>query len=143
MIAKLNRRQWIRWLTVGVLSGSVSVAMGCRSADRISRIEAVTIAQAEARRIGYNFDPLVVEADEGNTGWHAFVRALEKDDPQAVKATGVAAILEQLRTKTYWAVGLSPRPRPGFDLFDGSAWIFVDARSGAVLGQLGNRPSKP
>jgi hypothetical protein len=143
MIAKVSRRHWIRWLTLSVLSAWVFTAVECHSADRISRTEAVTIAQGEARRIGYSFDPIVIRADEGNTAWHAYVHDLEKADPQALKNTGVATILEQLRTKTYWAVGLSPRARPGFDLFDGTVWVFVDARSGAVLGQLGNRLSKP
>ena len=62
-------------------------------ADRISKTEAVSIAQAGARRIGYNFEPIGVEADDGNTGWQAFLRALEKDDPQVVKDARVATIV--------------------------------------------------
>jgi hypothetical protein len=143
MVTKVSRTPWIHWLTVGMLIGMCVVDIGCRSADRISKTEAVTIARAEAQRIGYNFEPLAVEADESNTGWQAFLRALEKDDPQAVKDARVASIVEQLRTRTYWAVRLSAKPSPGFDIFDGAVWIFIDARSGAVIGQLGNRPSKP
>jgi hypothetical protein len=143
MVTSASRSHWIRWLTIGVLIGWAFAAIGCRSTDRISRTEAITIAHAEARRIGYNFDSVVVEADEGNTGWQAFIRALEKDDPQAVKGVRVAAVLEKLQARTYWAIGISATPSPGFNVFDGAVWIFVDARSGAVIGQLGNRPSKP
>jgi hypothetical protein len=143
MVTSVHRSQRIRWLTLGMLIGSTFIAIGCRSPDRISRTEAIKIAQVEARRIGYKFDPIAVEADEGNTGWTAFIRALEKDDPRALKDLHVAAILEKLQKRTYWAVGLSAKPSPGFNVFDGTVWIFVDAGSGAVIGQLGNRLSDP
>jgi len=143
MVTSACRSYWIRWLTFGMLIGSTFITIGCRSEDRISRTEAITIAQAEARRLGYNFDPMAIEADEGNIGWQAFIHALEKDDPRALKDPHVAAIMEKLQNRTYWAVGLSARPSPGFNVFDGTVWIFVDAGSGAVIGQLGNRLSNP
>ena len=93
MVTKVGRNRWIRWLTVGMLIGLGFTDIECRSADRISKTEAVSIAQAEARRIGYNFEPIAVEADDGNTGWQAFLRALEKDDPQVVKDARVATIV--------------------------------------------------
>jgi hypothetical protein len=117
----------------------LAIAAGStEGAQRISKENAISIAAVEARQHWYEPDKLIIDADERNSAWETFLAAFQKSEPNALREPPLADLLNKLAGKTYWAVKFSPRAAANVDVFDGTAWIFVDAYSGVVLSVLGN-----
>jgi len=123
---------FLRALFLAILAGHIVIA-GCSDTKRISRLEAIEIAQREARLLGYKVEDMAKEADDDNSAWKSRLQFFEANDPDVLKKSPFPELLEKLRGQAYWAVRLSVRPPPDSDVFDGELWICVHARSGVII----------
>lgn len=91
---------------------------------KISREEAIGIANKEANRLGYNAAKMKIEIDEENTWWNSYIASSPSFWEQHPH------IQEKLHNRDYWAVfyGSQDRTRLGGDL-----WVFVDRASGEII----------
>jgi hypothetical protein len=80
----------------------------------ITKDNAITIAEREARARHYEPRDMIVEADEANSQWQAFLAKFPRHEPHAVHEEPLASLLAKLRGKTGSS---APRPselrRPG------------------------------
>ena len=101
-----------------VLSGHVALA-----AERAwTRSEILTIADAEAKRLGYDLEHLSTSFDVYNSKWEAY---------RAAMSIGATARSEQLKDRTYWAVYYGMKFATGDGLF-----VFIDRTTGDVITSL-------
>lgn len=110
-----------------MLLGAIRAPHVSAEAERVwTRGEILAIADAEAKRLGYDVDHMGVAFDVYNSLWHetATNRAPE---------TASADLLRKLEGRRYFAVYYSLMKEP---MFGGGLFVFVDRASGDILGTL-------
>ena len=100
-----------------LLLGAATVA----AAERTwTRSEILAIADAEAKRLGFNPESFTVSFNLDNSRWHEYVQGIQN-------SPGVPRILQRLKNRAYWAVYYEPMTKWE------SLWVFVDRETGEVL----------
>lgn len=124
-----GRVERIGWLRLLVCAATIMTLFGSRAlaAERVwTRSDILAIADAEAKRLGYDVDHMGMAFDVYNSLWHetAADRAPE---------TAPADLLKKLEGRRYFAVYYSLMKEP---MKGGGLFVFLDRQSGEVLGEL-------
>ena len=98
--------------------------------SHIRREQAIDVAIAEARRLGYETSEFNVDCDDGNSHWQQYTEALSKDVQHSFPELAL-----QLDGRGYWAIYFKPHKFAA----GGDLWLFVKRTDGRILGTIRGR----
>jgi hypothetical protein len=94
---------------------------------KVSKDEAIEIANRESKRFGYDKETMNVEATKYNTPWNEYL-------PKNSNEKYYVERMNKLNNREYWAVYYYPNPeKVGIGYKGGDFCIFVDANTGEII----------
>ncbi len=128
MICNYSMRKILKNLLIimgAVILWNCGIVEGARRKPMITKTEAVTIANKEATRLGYNLNRIESSADAENSVWTHYLR-------QGVLRLRHLNLERKLASKRFWAIYYAPRQSQ----FGGDLFVFVDKENGDVIDHL-------
>jgi hypothetical protein len=103
---------------------------------KINKIEAIGIAENEAKRLKFDVDSMNMEISLWNTSTNKYLPYESVDDYSLEQKN-------KLKDKVYWAVYLNPRLKGNLEkdgfvtvTLGGDICIFIDAHTGEILAEI-------
>jgi hypothetical protein len=128
-----------RFRTCGVaVTASLSMSfgfIGCKSSNSgnehptVHKDDAILVANRVAISAGYQIDRMKTTADESNSEWNQLLCLLPNDPSDKA----LERIKKRLSGREYWAIYYEPVET---NRFGGDLFVFVDKRTGKVIGYL-------
>jgi hypothetical protein len=78
----------------------------------------------------YEIKSHYIKIDDSNSEWNKFI----KEQPRVLTLDDVKEL--HLENKTYWAIYFGHKRKKGYVYFGGDGFIFIDRKSGEVIGIL-------
>ncbi len=131
----------VRVKKIKILAMIVIFTLGCKHFNaevkvmKITKEQAIKIANKEAKRIGYDISRTKIEIDKNNTVWNGWSGSIHTN----IKGETLTAldanpeIKTKLKNKNFWAIYYHPEEH---NVFGGDFFIFVDRNSGEIIYSL-------
>jgi len=102
--------------------------------------QSIEVAKMEARRLGYDLDEMEIEYDEANSAWNGYRSYLERRPMHENTKRWLSDLSSKLTNRNYRAIYFLPQN----NLMQGdSLFVFVDAKTGGVLGVVTSSQLSP
>ena len=127
-IAEFGMRNTLINPMAAILITGVVAATAVAAERTWTRSEILAIADAGAKRLGYDVEQMTISFDMSNSLWHAHLKAVE----------GIGGPLDiQKRLSGRWYLALHYSPMRMLQMAKGGdLWVFLDLRSGETIGAL-------